>query len=349
MRLTEYLKAAPKAELHLHMQGAIRPETLLELSRRHHIDLPADNVAQLREWFRFRDFAHFVNVFAVLRSALVDPGDYELVTYELGAELAQQHVRYAELTFTPGPEVYRGPRDTFFDGLTRGRDRVLHDFGVDIRWIFDIPRRTVTLHPDIPLADFITQVAIDGRDEGVVALGLGGTEFGHPPERFEAWFDRARAAGLHSAPHAGETDGPQSVWGALRALGAERIGHGVHAIEDPELMNYLVERRIPLEVCPTSNLKLGVYPSYAEHPLARLCAMGAVVTVNTDTPAVFGINLSDEMALMETEFGMPPETIDQVVLNAFSASFLPEEQRETLVSSVRDELRSLRGSALEAY
>src|SRR5215471_14612775 len=175
------------------MQGAIRPETLLELTRRHHIDVPAETVPQLREWFRFRDFAHFVEVFAVLRASLVDQSDYELVTYELGASLAAQHVRYAEVTFTPGPEVYLGPRETFFDGLTRGRERVKRDFGVDIRWIFDIPRRTVTLHPDLPLTDFITQVAIDGRHDGVVALGLGGTEAGHPAERFEAWFERARA------------------------------------------------------------------------------------------------------------------------------------------------------------
>jgi aminodeoxyfutalosine deaminase len=348
MDLREYLNAAPKAELHLHFQGSIRPETLLELARRHAIDLPVNNVSELRDWFRFRDFAHFVHVYAMLRACLVEPRDYELVTYELGAALAAQHVRYAEVTFTPGPEVYRGPRETFFDGLVRGRYRVLQDFGVEIRWIFDIPRRTVTLHPDIPLADFITSVAIDGRDEGVVALGLGGTEAGYPPELFERCFDRARAAGLHSAPHAGETAGPQSIWGALRALGAERIGHGVRATEDPSLVEFLVERRIPLEVCPTSNVQLGVYPSLKSHPLAQLIDAGAVVTINTDTPAIFGITLSDELALLEAEFGLAPEAVDQVLVNAFSASFLPVAGREALVASVQSELQELRGAALEA-
>jgi adenosine deaminase len=348
MSLQHYLKAAPKAELHLHFQGSIRPETLLELARRHSIDLPVDNVAQLRDWFRFRDFAHFVEVYATLRACLVEQADYELVTHELGAELATQHVRYAEVTFTPGPEVYRGPRETFFDGLTRGRQRVLQDFGVDLRWIFDIPRRTVTLHPDIPLRDFITSVAIDGRDAGVVALGLGGTEAGYPPEPFEPWFDRARAAGLHSTPHAGETAGPESIWGALRALGAERLGHGVRAIEDPYLVEYLVANRIGLEVCPISNVQLGVFPSLAEHPLPQLLAAGAVVTVNTDTPAIFGTTLTDELVLLETAYGLAPATIDEVLLNGFEQSFLPSAEKEALLRSVRAELEGLRGAALEA-
>jgi adenosine deaminase len=348
LTLLKYLRAAPKAELHIHFQGSIRPETLLDLARRHHVDVPVQNVAELREWFRFRDFAHFVEVYAMLRACLVDARDYELVTYELGAELAEQHVRYAEVTFTPGPEVYRDSRDLFFEGLTVGRQRVLRDFGVDIRWIFDIPRRTLTRHPEIPLADFITSSAIDGRADGVVALGLAGTEAGYPPEPFEAWFDRARAAGLHSAPHAGETAGPASVWGALRALGAERLGHGVHAIDDPALMDYLVERKVPLEVCPTSNLRLGVYPSFEVHPIAELLRRGAVVTVNTDTPAIFGITLTDELALLGSRFGLAQETVEQVVLNGFEASFLPFQEREALVTSVRRELEDLRGAARSA-
>jgi adenosine deaminase len=320
---------APKAELHLHLQGAIRPGTLLELARRHGIDVPARNEAELRQWFRFRDFAHFVEVYALLRACLVEPEDYELVTYELGAELARQNVRYAEVTFTPGPEVYRGPRDTFFFGLTAGRQRVHQEFGVELRWIFDIPRRTVTLHPDLPLADFITSVAIDGRSNGVVGLGLAGTENGYPPETFEPWFDRARAAGLHSVPHAGESAGPSSIWGALRALGAERIGHGVRCTEDPELLEHLVVHRIPLEVCPTSNVLLGVYPSLDAHPLAELVRSGLVVTVNTDTPAIFGISLSSEFALLNDQFGLSEAEIERIRLNAFEGSFLSGEDQRT--------------------
>jgi aminodeoxyfutalosine deaminase len=318
---------SPKAELHLHFQGAIRPATLLDLARRHGVALPVDDLPALREWFRFRDFAHFVEVYALLRGCLVEAADYELVTYELGTELAEQGVRYAEVTFTPGPEVYRGPRETFFDGLTTGRERVRRELGVELRWIFDIPRRTVTLHPDIPLADFITDCAINGRQDGVIALGLAGTELGYPPEPFEPWFDRARAAGLHSVPHAGETAGPASIWGALRALGAERLGHGVRAVEDPSLLAYVVEHHIPLEVCPTSNIALGVYPSLREHPLPKLVDAGAVVTINTDTPAIFGITLTAEAELLRSAFGLDDEAAEQVLQNAVDASFLSAEER----------------------
>jgi aminodeoxyfutalosine deaminase len=323
----------PHAELHLHLQGAIRPATLLELAHRHRVPLPADDLEGLRRWFQFRDFARFVEIYAVLRACLVEPADFELVTYELGAELARQGVRYAEVTFTPGPEVYRGPRETFFDGLTQGRARVQQELGVELSWIFDIPRRTVRLHPDLPLADFITDVAIDGKSDGVVALGLAGTEAGHPPEPFAPWFDRARAAGLHSVPHAGETAGPESIWGALQVLGAERIGHGVRAIEDPELLAYLVEHRVPLEVCLTSNIRLGIYPSFAEHPLPRLLEAGALVTINTDTPAVFGITLSEEVGLLGSEFGLEPARTREIMHDAIRASFLPPERRDALLLS----------------
>lgn len=164
----------------------------------------------------------------------------------------------------------------------------------------------------------------------MVALGLAGTELGYPPEPFEPWFDRARAAGLHSVPHAGETAGPESIWGALRTLGAERLGHGVRAIEDPSLMDYLVERRIPLEVCPTSSVALGVYPSLAEHPLPRLVSAGALVTINTDTPAIFGTTLTAEVELLRTAFGLSDVASQQVVQNAVEASFRSPAERAAL-------------------
>lgn len=321
MHFDTYPSQGPLAELHLHFQGAIRPHTLLELARRNGVDLPVETAEALQQWFVFRDFAHFVEIYAVLRSCLQTPDDFELVTHELGAELAQQNVRYAEVTVTPGPEVYQSLRERFFDGLTTGRARVRNEFGVELNWIFDIPRRTVTLYPELPLCDFITGVAIDGVAGGVVALGLAGTEAGYPPEAFAPWFDRARAAGLHSVPHAGEMAGPESVWGALQALGAERLGHGVRAIEDSRLVEYLVEHQVPLEVCPTSNVRLGIYPSLEEHPLRRLYDAGAMLTINTDTPAVFGISLRDELRLLTEAFGLTAAQADAIRENAFRASF----------------------------
>src|SRR5579859_3115883 len=238
--LTEYIRAAPKAELHLHLQGAVRPATLLELARRHRVPLPVESLREFNEWFRFRDFPHFAEVNAVLRACLVEPDDLELVVQELGEDLARQNVRYAEVSFTPGPEVWSGRHQhDFILGLTNGRAQVQRAYGLEVNFVFDIPRRTVRLHPEMQLIDFATNAAIDGKNDGVVALGLSGTELGNPPEPFAAWFEQALAAGLHSAPHAGETAGPASAWGALRALGAERLGHGVRSVEDPALVDYL--------------------------------------------------------------------------------------------------------------
>jgi adenosine deaminase len=173
-------------------------------------------------------------------------------------------------------------------------------------------------------------------------LGLGGIEAGHPPEPFEPWFDRARAAGLHSAPHAGEFGGPESVRGAIERLGAERIGHGVRAIDDSELVAMLAERRIPLEVSPTSNIRLGAYPSYAAHPFRRLHEAGALVTVNSDDPPLFNTTLNDEVALLHTEFAYDVATIDELLLEAVRVSFLPAERRAELEGEFRAEMQRLK-------
>lgn len=190
--------------------------------------------------------------------------------------------------------------------------------------------------------DYVTSVAIEGREDGVVALGLAGAEAGAPPERFGAWFDRARAAGLHSAPHAGEMMGPESVWGAVRALGAERIGHGVRAVEDDSLVRYLTEQRIPLEVCPRSNICLGVYHRLEDHPLPQLYAAGVVVTVNSDDPPLFNTTLSEELETLVDPFGLKVTAIDEIVLNGVRSTFLPPERKTVLEAEFRGEMEALR-------
>jgi aminodeoxyfutalosine deaminase len=350
MSLLSYLRAAPKAELHVHLEGSIRPATLLELARRNGVTLPADDVAGLREWFRFRDFRHFVEVYVAISRCLRTAADYELITYELGAELARQHVRYAEVTFSPSThELVLGvPHETYFPGLTAGRERVRRDFGVELAWVFDIVRATPVL---TAFADYVTRVAIEGRRDGVVALGLGGLEAGNPPEPFAPWFNRARAAGLHSVPHAGEIAGPESVWGALRVLGAERIGHGVRAGEDPALVARLAATGIPLEVCPTSNVRLGIYPSLAAHPLRRLHDSGVRLTVNSDDPPLFNTTLEDEVATLATAFGFTAAevgAVDEILVGGVRHSFLPPERRAALEAELRAELDRLKPLHLTA-
>lgn len=347
MSLESYLRAAPKAELHVHLEGSIQPATLLTLARRNSATLPANTVEGLRQWFTFRDFEHFIDIYLTITRCLQTAADYEDITYELGAEMARQNVRYAEVTFTPSTHDFLGvPFDVYFAGLTRGRERARTDFGVTINWVFDIVRNVGDPARRAHYADYTASVAIEGMGDGVVALGLGGLEAGYPPEPFAPSFDRARTAGLRSNPHAGETAGPESIWGSLRALGAERIGHGVRAIEDAALVAYLAEQRIPLEVNPTSNLRLGIYPSLAEHPLRRLHDAGVVVTVNSDDPPLFNTTLNDEVALLASAFGFDVAAIDAILLNGVRCSFLPPDRKQALVAEFQAQMVALKAQHL---
>jgi len=327
----------PKAELHVHLEGSIRPETLLELARRHGVELPADNLEGLRRWFHFTHFEHFIEVYLAIKRCLRSTDDYELITYEFGAEMARQNIRYAEVTFSPCTHESMGmPQEVWFAGLSEGRRRAREDFGVEINWIFDIVRieRDREWNGDYTLA-----MALDGREAGVVALGLGGYEAPNPPGPFAKWFERAKEHGLKSAPHAGEIAGPENIRSALHDLHADRIGHGVRAIEDPELVAWLAEKRIPLEVCPTSNLRLGVYPSMAEHPLRKLHEAGVPVTVNSDDPPLFGTTLTGEVELLETAFGFSREDIDAFMLRTVQCSFLSDERKSELEREFREQMQ----------
>jgi adenosine deaminase len=341
MSIEAYLQHVPKVEIHVHLEGSIQPQTLLTLAERNRVDLPARTPEEFREWFTFRDFQHFLEVYVAITRCLKREEDYELLVVDTGRELVRQNVKYAEITFSPGTHRALGIADeTFLRGLSAGRARVLAEFGVRIGWVFDIVR-------DAPMerAEYTTDVAIAYKDEGVVALGLGGKEEGHPARDFTPLFERALAAGLHSDPHAGEHVGPSSVWEAVRDLHAERIGHGVRSIEDPALVAHLAERGIPLEINPTSNIRLGVYPDYASHPFRRLHEAGVIVTVNSDDPPLFNTTLNEEVALLRRAFGFEIETIDEILLNAARHSFLGAEDRKALEAAMRGEMAELHASA----
>lgn len=343
MELQQYLKTAPKAELHVHLEGSIQPATFLALARRNHISLPVNTVEEVQRWFAYRDFPHFVEIFVAVFHCLKTCEDYEQTVYEFAATMARQHVRYAEVTFSACAHRYTLgiPHDVYFAGLTRGRERARQDFGVEIQWIFDIVRDVAEGPALSRRADYTLAVAKESMQDGVIALGLGGAEVGYPPEWFMKWFEQGRAAGLHSVPHAGETEGPASIWGAIRELGAERIGHGVRAIEDPELMAYLAEKHIPLEVCPTSNIRLGVYPSLQQHPFSRLYAAGIPLTINSDDPPLFNTTLNDEVGLLSSAFHYDQHTINEILLNGVRYSFLPIERKRELEARFRAEMQHM--------
>jgi adenosine deaminase len=343
MGLHQFIQALPKVELHVHLEGSIRPATLLTLAERNGIPLPARDLDDLREFYRFTDFAHFIQTYITITGCLRSVEDFALIAYEFGADMARQNIRYSEVTFTPYTNVRNSglPFDEILAGLNEGRARAAAEFGVEFRWVLDIVRdNPETRHQ-------VARWAVEGMDRGVAAFGLGGSEAGRPPEGFADAFAMAREAGLHSVPHAGEVAGPESVWGALRALGAERIGHGVRSVEDPALVEYLWERRIPLEVCPTSNLCLGVYPSYEGHPIRRLWDQGLLITVNSDDPPMFNTDLVHEYQMLADHLGFSAAELEQLSLNALRASFLPAERKAALEQEFRREFGDFRANYLE--
>jgi aminodeoxyfutalosine deaminase len=338
--IARYVAAVPKAELHVHLEGSIQPATLLTLARRNGVQLPVQTVAEMQHWFTFRNFSHFVEIYFAISRCLKTAEDYELIAYEFGANMARQQVRYAEVTFSASTHCFSlgVPFDTFFTGLNSGRLRAQAEFGVEMRWIFDIVRDIPDEALNRKRAEYTVAVALEGMNEGVVALGLGGAEVGHPPEQFAPWFEKAREGGLHSIPHAGETVGPASIWGAIQTLGAERIGHGVRSIEDSRLIAYLSEHGIPLEVCPTSNICLGVYTDIGNHPFPHLHAAGIPITVNSDDPPLFNTTLNREVGLLFDAFHFDINTVNDILLNSVHHSFLPMEQKRAMEAAFQTEM-----------
>ncbi|WFE66734.1 adenosine deaminase [Micromonospora sp. WMMD714] len=329
--LSAFIAELPKVELHVHHVGSASPRIVAELAARHEgrSPVPADPDA-LADYFAFRDFAHFIEVYLSVVDLIRDPDDVWLLTHEVARELARQQVRYAELTVTPYSHVRRGiPAPAFCEAIEDARRRAEVDFGIALRWCFDIPGEA-----GLPAAEETLRISLDERPDGLVAFGLGGPEIGVPRPQFKPYFDQARAAGLHSVPHAGETTGPETIWDALRELGAERIGHGISAAQDPELLAHLAERRIPLEVCPTSNVRTRAVARIEEHPLHRLVDAGVRVTVNSDDPPMFGTTLNDEYAVAARLLDAGPEKLAALAREAVSASFLDPAGQARIIAEI---------------
>jgi aminodeoxyfutalosine deaminase len=337
MNLLEFAKRMPKIELHIHLEGSIQPGTLLKLAHRNQIRLPAEDETSLVEIYRFSNFDKFLETYLLITSCLRTPDDYRLIAYEYGCECARQNIHYAEVTFTieTNMSITGLSWQEILKGLNAGRDQAHKEFGVWWQWIFDIVRNV----PDTQ--ETVLNIALAAREMGVIALGLGGSENGFPPELFIDTFNQAKEMHLHRVPHAGEIAGSQSVWSALKLLHAERIGHGVRSIEDPELIEYLRTNSIPLEICPTSNVCLKVYPDYAHHPLRKLWDAGVLLTVNSDDPPMFNTDLTNEYKVLVNEFSFSQSELEQISLNAIQASFLSQREKQILVQEFKDEFVEL--------
>jgi adenosine deaminase len=317
----------PKVELHVHLEGATQPATLLKLARRHGIALPGETVEDLRRWFVFRDFPHFIEIYMKISECIRTPEDMELLAREFLQGQADQHVRYTEVIFTPYTHyLQKGmPFGDQLAALNAARAWAEAELDVQMRVIVDIPR-----YVEAEKGRLTAEWAIGGMDDGVVALGLGGIEVGNPPEKFAEAFALAGEAGLPAIPHAGETVGPESIWSALNMLHPARILHGVRCLEDPALVAHLRETQMPLDVCPTSNICLGVYDRFENHALPRLLDAGLYVTLNSDDPPMFNTTLTDEWLKSAAVFGLDIGTIEQLSFNAIRAALLPQSEKAQL-------------------
>jgi aminodeoxyfutalosine deaminase len=317
--VAEWLRQLPKAELHLHLEGTILPETLVELSRRH--DAEPLTLESARNLYKYKNFLGFLMSFKAVTERLRGPDDYELITYNMVRELATQGVVHAEVYISFGIIYYwkKTEVEPYVEAIERGRLRAEQEFGTTVLWIIDAVRHF-------------------GADEAakvfrIVGIGIGGDEARGDASLFRELYAEAKNAGLHLTAHAGESVGPESIWSAIN-IGAERVGHALSAQHDPELIDVLAQKQIPLEINVTSNIRTGCCADFDEHPLRRYFDSGLMVTLNSDDPPMFGSNLLDEYILAHERYGFTLEQMRELAANSVEASFLPPERKLALLREV---------------
>jgi aminodeoxyfutalosine deaminase len=331
--IRNFIRRLPKAELHLHLEGTITPATLADLSARHDADpIP---LAEAEALYEFTDFTGFINAFKAVTRRLIGPDDYEFAAWRMIQRLAEQGVVHAEVYISVGviymwrnhdPHAF----EPIFAGLERARQRGLRELGLSVYWIFDAVR-----HFTVDEAAVVFSKAAEMRREfpAIIGIGLGGDERQRGSAPFAELYAKARAAGLRLTNHAGETTGPEAIWEAL-SIGSERIGHALSAIRDPALIEELKARGAALELNPTSNVRTGVCPSFAAHPLRSYFDAGLLVTLNSDDPAFFGSDIANEFLQAHTELGFTRGELRKLAANSIHASFLPETEKATILAQI---------------
>jgi aminodeoxyfutalosine deaminase len=321
--LLPFIRRLPKAELHIHLVGALPIGLISDLAIRDGTELSRNLVRTLKKG-RYCDVDHFGQTYQAVNRLLRTQRDFVCSVVSVAQNLAQQNVRYAEIAVTPMNHIWSGVKsDDLIAGLEAGRLRAQLETGVMIRWCMAATGRGSVMDAHRAL-----DIALDLGLDSVVGFGIGGPEVPRAP--FKSVFKRARALGLHIAPHAGERCGPEQVWSALLDLGAERIGHGIRSIEDPKLVDYLRRHEVPLEVCPTSNLATGLVPSIRDHPVARLMHEGLIITLNSDDPTLFGTDLSSEYYAVANAFQLDRPALVSLARNAIRSAFVDQSSKNEL-------------------
>jgi adenosine deaminase/aminodeoxyfutalosine deaminase len=328
--VVDWLRRLPKAELHLHLEGTIKPETLVELSNRH--DVEPLTLEGARALYQYENFLGFLMSFKAVTERLCGPDDYELITYNMVRELASQGVVHAEVYISFGIIYYwkKAEVEPYVKAIERGRIRGEREFGTTVLWIIDAVR-----HFGVEEAARVFRKAAELRAEypSIVGIGIGGDEARGGADLFRELYAEARAAGLRLTAHAGESMGPASIWSAIN-IGAERVGHALSARNDAELMDVLAQKQIPLEINVTSNVRTGCCNGLDEHPVKLYFESGLMITINSDDPPMFGSDLLGEYVLVQDRFEFSLEQMRELAANSVEASFLPPDKKLALLQRV---------------
>lgn len=327
---SSWFDRVPKVELHLHLEGAIPLEALWQLIQKYGGDSSIPGLVALERKFEFHDFPGFLEIWAWKNQFLREYDDFALIAEAAANDLARQNIRYVEAFFSPLDFLHHGLQtQRLTEAIRKGLSRVT---GIEIALVADLVRDHTPEKAALTLAE-VAEV----RELGVIGIGIGGAEHKYPPEPFEHVYREARRLGLHTSAHAGEAMGAESIWGAIHSLNVDRIGHGTRAEEDHSLVDYLAEYKIPLEMCPISNVRTGVVKSIVAHPVRRFFEHGIIVTVNTDDPMMFGNSLAEEYLLLEESHGFSSDEIRYLILQCIRSSWLSEERKKPLVESFRSD------------
>ncbi len=336
MNVEELVKALPKAEQHVHIVGSTRPETLLWLAEESGRKKPFETVEEASRFFQYRDFPHFITTYIKVVDYITKEAQFERITYELLESDARCNVRYVEASFSPYDHIRKGlDFGRMLDTINRGAQRARTDLGIECNVRVDLVRN---YGPEVgmQLLDLIEE-----KHDNIVSVDLGGSEEMFPPKPYAFVYRRARKMGLHLVAHAGEAAGPESVWGAVKDLGVERVGHGVAAYNDVKLMDYLRRKGITIETCPTSNVRTGVVESIKSHPIKAFMKRGLNVTVSSDDPSMFGTDMNNEYLQLHRKLNFTVPELFQLSLNAVDSSFLPKERKTAMYDAFTNEYQRL--------
>jgi len=336
METEELIKALPKAEQHIHIVGSTRPETLLWLVEQGGKDSPYRTLEDVRQFFRYRDFLHFISIYSTVVDCITEEDQFERITYEMLEDDARCNVRYVEASFSAPDHVRKGlDYGLTLDAINRAIGRARRDFDIECNIRIDLVRNYGP-ETGMEVLDWIEM-----KGDNIVSIDIGGSEEGFPAKPYAPVYRRAKEMGLHLAAHAGEAAGSESIWDAVKYLNVERIGHGVAARLDPELMNYLRDRDIAVEACPISNVKTGIVPSLRAHPIRAFFDRGLTITVNSDDPSMFGTDMNNEYLQLHRELDFAIPELFRLSLNAVDSSFLPEKRKGRLRESFIEEYGKL--------